>query len=309
MRTRLAAAGLIALGTQAVAAQASACPAAAGAPYLVCQVDQRPRPDSTNVIPRYPELLTRVGTSGSIRFAIVVDSMGRVDTGSFAVVESSHVLMTLAVKTAVRMWRFKPALVAGRPVGVRWEQIVSFATPPDRAPLGDAQQIQEDTIDGGTPRLHVGVGTPQPDAITSFTAAELLEVQRQVLRLLAPAPAVDSAGDARVTLCVNVSRGSQEDAADSGTLAALSAPGRRAVIPRDCPKSYSGMLWTQERPPKGYVDPYAMTVARLGAWNTTVLVMRIDVAQGAGMRAYQCWAQRGTPTWRTQCKRIVATIY
>jgi hypothetical protein len=48
-----------------------------------------------------------------VRFEVLVDTLGKADMKTFAVVESSHAWLGTSVKTAVAKWKFAPAEVAG----------------------------------------------------------------------------------------------------------------------------------------------------------------------------------------------------
>ena len=145
-----------------------------------------------------------------------------------------------------------------------------------------------------------------PNGILKYSTADLLDAQRSALIQLAPEPRVDDAGLSRVTVCVSVSRGGQEFSADSATLAALDIPGRRAVIPRDCPQTFTMAMYTTDRAPRGYIDPYYMNVTRVSAPSDTKLLMLIDVTQDIRTKSFRCTATRNGPSWRSECE-LVAT--
>ena len=146
------------------------------------------------------------------------------------------------------------------------------------------------------------LGAQSPNAILNYSTAELLEAQRSALIQVAPEPRVDDGGLSRVTVCVSVNRGGQEFAADSATLAALDIPGRRAVIPRDCPQTYTMAMYTTDRPPRGNIDPYYMNVTRLSAPSDTKLLLLIDVSQDIRTKSYRCTVTRNRPSWRAECE-------
>jgi protein TonB len=292
------------LGSSVGGAQSTrGCTPATSDPYLVCQVDRAPRPDSLNPGPRYPAILQQAGMSGTVRAAFVVNVAGRVEPTSVLVADSAHVLFATAVKEALRAWRFEPGVKDGRPVAIRWEQIFSFSLPRDSdVPLIDAVVLARDTAPDGLPRIVVGVPTRAPEAILLFNNRELLAAQRNAFAVIAPAPLTDSAGRPRVTMCLTINRGTQEFAADTATLRALAAPGRRATIPRDCPPTYAMKMYDTQPAPPGYIDPYIMSVSSISAWNADILLTEVEVSQAAATTSYRCWATRGTPAWRTTCR-------
>lgn len=299
----------VSLGASAIAQSTRACPPAVSEPYLVCQVDRAPRPDSANAAPKYPLLLLEGDMSGSVRIAFVVDAAGRVAPGSVAVLDSAIPMFVVTATDAVRKWRFQPGLEGGRPVAVRWEQIVSFAMPRDpEVPLIGPVVLARDTSPDGLPRLVVGIPDREPNAIVRFTNRELLDAQRAALALLAPQPLADSAGRPRVTVCLTINRGGQGFAADSASLAALEMPGRRAVIPRDCPPTYTMMIYDPRRAPPGYIDPYIIDVVRVTAWNANIILMAIDVSHQTATTSYRCWATRSGGSWRPECRRSSSVV-
>ena len=77
--------------------------------------------------PRYPGLLQSAGVEGSVRAQFVVDTLGRVEQGSFRALESTHDLFTAAVRDALSRARFKPAEVGGHRVRQLVEQSFAFS--------------------------------------------------------------------------------------------------------------------------------------------------------------------------------------
>jgi hypothetical protein len=248
-------------------------------------------------------MLLQAGVSGTLRVSFVVDMSGRMDPISFTVMDSAHALFTTATKTALETWRFEPGVRGGRAVPVLWEQTVAFSVPSDsELPFIESVVLARSISPDGVPRMVVGIREREPSAILLFTNRELLDAQRGALAALAPQPIQDSLGKPRVTVCLTINRGGAAFAADSGTLAALDAPGRRAVIPRDCPPTYVMMMYDTTPRPPGYIDPYIMDVTRVIAWSADILVMQIDVTHETATNSYRCWMTRGVPASTTTCR-------
>jgi protein TonB len=76
--------------------------------------------------PRYPSMLQSAGVEGSVRAQFVVDTLGRVEQGSFRALESTHDLFTAAVREAMTRARFSPATAGGRKVRQLVEQTFTF---------------------------------------------------------------------------------------------------------------------------------------------------------------------------------------
>ena len=80
--------------------------------------------------PRYPETLRRDRIEGAVSATFVVDTIGRVEEGSFQVLESSHPLFERAVRDALRATRYVPAEAGGRRVRQLVEQRFLFTLRP-----------------------------------------------------------------------------------------------------------------------------------------------------------------------------------
>ena len=78
-------------------------------------------------VPRYPSLLQSAGVDGHVRAQFVVDTLGRVEQGSFRVLETTHDLFTAAVREALVRARFSPAEAGGRKVRQLVEQTFTFS--------------------------------------------------------------------------------------------------------------------------------------------------------------------------------------
>jgi TonB family protein len=76
--------------------------------------------------PRYPEVLQGTGTAGLVELEYVVAASGLVEAGTIRVRTSPHIAFSRSAREALRNARFKPALVAGRPVPVLVRQRIHF---------------------------------------------------------------------------------------------------------------------------------------------------------------------------------------
>lgn len=76
--------------------------------------------------PRYPDALRRDRVEGAVRTTFVVDTLGRVETGSLRVLESAHPLFERAIRDVVGALRFVPAEAEGRRVRQLVEQSFLF---------------------------------------------------------------------------------------------------------------------------------------------------------------------------------------
>ena len=80
----------------------------------------------TSARPRYPESLRQAAIDGTVLVRFVVDTTGRVDMSSVAVVSSTHDLFTRAVRDALPGFRFKPAESGGHHVRALAEMPFEF---------------------------------------------------------------------------------------------------------------------------------------------------------------------------------------
>ena len=76
--------------------------------------------------PVYPPALRDRGKRGEVWLSFVVDTSGTVDMNSVDVVWSDDPLFTESVKAALTKYRFRPALVGGRPAVARAYQRFNF---------------------------------------------------------------------------------------------------------------------------------------------------------------------------------------
>lgn len=76
--------------------------------------------------PRYPEMLRAANVSGNALVRFVVDTLGRVEPASIAIVSATHPGFSDAALAAVSRMRFRPAEVAGRRVRQLVQQPFDF---------------------------------------------------------------------------------------------------------------------------------------------------------------------------------------
>lgn len=79
--------------------------------------------------PRYPLALERAGVSGDVTAQFVVDTAGRVERGSIAILHASHTEFANAVRERLSALRFAPARAQGRLVRQLVEQRFAFEVP------------------------------------------------------------------------------------------------------------------------------------------------------------------------------------
>ena len=99
----------------------------AGATYFEFQVEQPVTAASGGISPRYPDVLRKAGIEGEVLVQFVVRPDGRADVASLKVLKQSHELFATAVKNALPMARFNPALVGGRAVSQLVQMPYTFA--------------------------------------------------------------------------------------------------------------------------------------------------------------------------------------
>lgn len=99
---------------------------AAGQPYFEYQVEKAVVARPGNPRPSYPEMLRVAGVSGRVLVQYVVDTLGRVESKSVRILDSTHELFTVAVKDVLPRMRFLPAEVGNRKVRMVVQQPFSF---------------------------------------------------------------------------------------------------------------------------------------------------------------------------------------
>lgn len=114
------------LGTARPGASGGA-PAGTGGVFDGAAVDEPVVADPANRPPRYPEALRAAGVAGRVVVRFVVDTAGRVEPASVAVVAADDPRLAEAVREAVRRLRYRPARAAGVRVRQLVEQPFAFA--------------------------------------------------------------------------------------------------------------------------------------------------------------------------------------
>ena len=93
-------------------------PLGAGDPLDASLVEQLPV-RLAGPVPAYPELLRQAGVQGRVVLEAVVDTAGRVESGSILVVSAAHPGLGAPARQALAATLFRPARVRGRAVRVR----------------------------------------------------------------------------------------------------------------------------------------------------------------------------------------------
>lgn len=99
---------------------------ALGGVFDVTTVDRAVRPVDGNPTPRYPSALASAGVEGEVAVRFVVDTIGRVETGSVKSVRSTHALFEREVQDVLRHMRFLAAESGGVKVRQLVEQTFRF---------------------------------------------------------------------------------------------------------------------------------------------------------------------------------------
>ncbi|MGV3710998.1 MAG: energy transducer TonB [Gemmatimonas sp.] len=98
-----------------------------GAVHSYLQVDRQVNILSGYRVPRYPESLRSMGIEETVNATFVVDTLGRIESGSLDLSGVRHMAFASAVREALANARFRPAEVAGRPVRQRVAQAFVFS--------------------------------------------------------------------------------------------------------------------------------------------------------------------------------------
>jgi periplasmic protein TonB len=81
---------------------------------------------STRALPNYPDLARRAGVQGSVILLVVIGADGRVGEIQVLTSPDPRFGFDLAAIEAVKQWRYRPAILGGRPVAVQASVIVEF---------------------------------------------------------------------------------------------------------------------------------------------------------------------------------------
>lgn len=93
--------------------------------YMDFQVEQQVEPISGTRVD-YPEAMRSSGVEGQVDTQFVVDENGRVQGGSFKVLNSANAAFVAAVKAALPSMRFRPAQIGGTKVSQVVQQSFKF---------------------------------------------------------------------------------------------------------------------------------------------------------------------------------------
>ncbi len=96
-------------------------------PYFEFMVEKPVTEASNTARPRYPDILKSAGVEGEVLAQFVVDTLGRIEPGSFKVLKTSHPLFEAAVRAALPGMRFIPAEVGNKRVRQLVQQPFVFA--------------------------------------------------------------------------------------------------------------------------------------------------------------------------------------
>jgi periplasmic protein TonB len=94
--------------------------------YFEFQVEKQVAPAPGNAAPRYPDMLRSANVEGEVLVQFVVDTTGRVESGSLKILKTSHDLFTNSVRQALSSMRFYPAEIGGRKVKQLVQQPFNF---------------------------------------------------------------------------------------------------------------------------------------------------------------------------------------
>lgn len=96
------------------------------APFQSFEVDKPAASIAGSAAPAYPEMLKASGVEGNALVQFVVDTLGRAEPGSFAVLQATHDAFGTAVRSALPRMRFLPAESGGRKVRMLVQQRFGF---------------------------------------------------------------------------------------------------------------------------------------------------------------------------------------
>lgn len=117
-------------GTNALDQPAATPLPSADSVYSILEVEEFAVRSEGSAAPAYPAELISKGVEGSVLTNFVVDTTGRADTSSIAILEASHSLFVASVRDALPGMRFSPASIQGHKVRQLVEQRFQFRITP-----------------------------------------------------------------------------------------------------------------------------------------------------------------------------------
>jgi hypothetical protein len=249
-------------------------------------------------MPSYSPVLKSVGMGGTVRLRYTIDTSGRA-VGPYEILQASHELLAVAVRSAMPRSRFAPGVLDGRPVRVQHEEVFEFIS--DSVQLSPLPVIvlRSDSTPDHVPRTIIGRAFRDTAAAKTVTEAELTAAEQVALSaILKNAP---RAVGADVVLCVDTADGASER-----LLRAI--PGVRLMGRSDCPPTHAAMIARVDsvgrpvRPPAGWVDPHWLTGLTTRAWNRETIVVHAQMTHGMARVTHHCVAQRTGATWTATCR-------
>lgn len=268
-------------------------------------------PDSANAAPAYPMMLRDALAGGVVRVRFVVDSTGRARMANYEVRESSHDLLSVAVKNVIPRWRFTPARRATRFVEDTVEQVFEFVPPSTHALLKVAPSVLSRVALGpGRWRLVLGGPVIMPRAEPVADSLHIVIASAALDTLLASLP-VDSAYPARVA-CLALGMSGTAVQPPLTLLRALSRPTYTVVAAKRCPPTFGSFVRVmtadgmQPEPDPPGEDPWVFTPLVPRAVNDSMVLIDIAMTHGTMSGTYGCVAQRDATRaggWRATCRR------
>ena len=288
-----AAVAIFATMSAQVDAQALPWPPAEPDVAYPCQLERWPGP-LQHAAPHYPLILFSAGISGTVRTSYRIDSLGHPMLATLVVMQSSHELFTMSIRTAMRAWRFAPPRRDGRPVTLRYDELVRFEAGAPPPPVYNVTIHSRDSADllvtSVVSTWNAVPFGPTPTVEKRTQQAIVLVALRDIMRRLQPGPG------SKVTVCVAL----QDENPDRRTLRRLSSATLRAVTRAECPRTYASMAYSsrpEDQAPPGWVDPIGLTVVEVGPWAQNAVKLSIEVTQGTGGQRYRCLVERPERRW------------
>jgi len=250
----------------------------------------------------YPDMMRSAKVGGEVALELLVGSDGVPLPSAIRVVTSSHDLFSSAARSAVREWRFTPALLPdSQPVAIVIPVRVSFLSPRDRQPSREVSSVVTDSLG-----VHVVLGRetlPRQARVAANRGDERAVTIAALTVLLETARGMKPGA-----VCVSWSDSSTRAPAEVMTsLSAVDADIRNA---NRCPPTYASMILHVDslgnpiKSPSGVPDPAWIGVRRVSPWTSDVYVLEGSISQGTAASLYFCTAHRSgrSSPWIATCE-------
>lgn len=238
-----------------------------------------------------------------VRVRFVIDTNGTVPLSQTHTLRADFPGIDTSLRENIAQRIYHPAIREGRKVATLTEESFIVIVPPnDTYSLTELAGGQLDRLRGNTV-----VGTPERDSLARVTDLEAHAVVSIARSLLALHQSTIEVGvrkpSDRRTVCLDGASETGTILFDSVSLRSLSSENVGVVTPSNCPRTYASMFRHPNQPkmPKGYVDPFYMTIQKFRVWSRDQVYFELSLRQGTSGESSACGARKIDGAWIAYC--------